>query len=220
MDTATATRLMEITTPLGKDLLFHRMSAREELGRLSEFEIDLLSTRNDIKFADILSKNVTVKLELANKSHRYFNGFVMRFAQVGMRGRYHLYRASVRPWLWFLTRTSDCRIFQKIKVPTSSNKCSMTTRSRTRNSSSPERIGNGSTCVQYRETDFNFVSRLMEQEGIYYYFKHVDGRHTMVLTDSYSGHSPFSGHEQISFIPRERARPEQKASATGRSHMR
>ena len=99
MDTATATRLMEITTPLGKDL-FHRMSAREELGRLSEFEIDLLSTRNDIKFADILSKNVTVKLELANKSHRYFNGFVMRFAQVGMRGRYHLYRASVRPWLW------------------------------------------------------------------------------------------------------------------------
>ena len=201
---------MEITTPLGKDLLFHRMNAREELGRLSEFEIDLLSPRNDIKFADILSKNVTVKLELANKSNRYFNGFVTRFAQIGMRGRYHLYHASVRPWLWFLTRTSDCRIFQKIKVPDILKQVFNDHKIADTKFELTGTYREWEYCVQYRETDFNFVSRLMEQEGIYYYFKHVDGRHTMVLTDSYSGHSPFPGHEQISFIPRDRARPEQE----------
>ena len=193
--TATTTRLMEITTPLGKDLLFHRMNAREELGRLSEFEIDLLSPRNDIKFADILSKNVTVKLELANKSDRYFNGFVTRFSQIGMRGRYHLYHASVRPWLWFLTRTSDCRIFQKIKVPHILKQVFNDHKIADTKFELTGTYREWEYCVQYRETDFNFVSRLMEQEGIYYYFKHVDGRHTMVLTDSYSGHSPFPGHE-------------------------
>src|SRR5688572_15097967 len=110
---ATAPRLpvMSITSPLGKDLMFYRMVAREELGRLSEFEIDLLSPRKDIKFADILGKNVTVNLELATSGERYFNGYVTRFSQIGMRGRYHLYHATVRPWLWFLTRTSDCKIF-------------------------------------------------------------------------------------------------------------
>ena len=112
-----ASRVMEISTPLGPDvLLFHRLHAREELGRLSELEIDLLSLRGDIKHTDILGKNVTVKLELG-QGERFFNGFVVRFAHVGMRGRYHVYHASVRPWLWFLTRMSDCRIFQKMTAP-------------------------------------------------------------------------------------------------------
>jgi len=108
---------MSITTPLKEALLFHRLSAREELGRLSEFEIDLLSTRKDIDFAGILGKNVTVRMELATGDERHFDGYVTRFSQIGMRGRYHLYHASVRPWLWFLTRTSDCKIFQGMTVP-------------------------------------------------------------------------------------------------------
>ena len=104
-------RAMEITTPLGKDvLLFNHMSAREELGRLSEFEIDLLSSRNDIDLDQVLSKNVTVNLELPMNKVRHFNGFVTRFSQVGMHGRYHHYHATVRPWLWFLTRTANCRM--------------------------------------------------------------------------------------------------------------
>src|SRR6185436_19203811 len=109
---------MEITTPLGADvLLFYGMHAREEMSRLSEFQIDLLSAKNDIKLDDILGKNVTVTLGLPNNSTRYFNGFVTRFAQGGMVGRYHHYQATVRPWLWFLTRTADCRIFQEMNVP-------------------------------------------------------------------------------------------------------
>src|SRR6185295_19681241 len=95
----------------------HRMSAREEIGRLSRFEIDLLSKKGDINLDDMLGKNVTVKLELATDRQRFFNGFVTRFAQGGSHGRYFLYRASVRPWLWFLTRTANCRMFQEMKVP-------------------------------------------------------------------------------------------------------
>jgi len=202
--------VMSIATPLDPDLLFHRMAAREELGRLSEFEIDLLSTRKDIKFADILGKSVTVKLEMANKQIRYFNGYVTRFSQIGMRGRYHLYHASVRPWLWFLTRTADCKIFQKMKVPDILKKVFADHSIAVTEFQLSATYRTWEYCVQYRETDFNFVSRLMEQEGIYYYFKHAAGNHTMVITDSYAGHTPFPGHQDISFIPHGRVRTEEE----------
>ena len=199
-------RVMEITTPLGEDvLLFHRMTAREELSRLSEFQIALLSDKGDIDLDTILGKNVTVKLELPGDKTRHFNGYVTRFAQVSMHGRYHLYQATVCPWLWFLTRTANCRIFQDMTVPDiikqifddypqiADVKKELTGTYRT-----------WEYCVQYRETDFNFVSRLMEQEGIYFYVKHTDGRHTLILPDSYSAHAPFEGYAALPFIPQER----------------
>ncbi|HMF97676.1 MAG TPA: contractile injection system protein, VgrG/Pvc8 family, partial [Vicinamibacterales bacterium] len=111
-------RVMEITTPLGDDvLLFHALHAREELGRLGEYRLDLLSPKADINVDDILGKNVTVKLALPDDSTRYFNGFVTRFVQGSKYGRYTRYYAVVRSWLWFLTRTTDCRIFQEMTVP-------------------------------------------------------------------------------------------------------
>ena len=199
-------RVMEITTPLGTDvLLFHSMAAREEMGRLFEFRITVLSARNDVDPNKLLGKNVTVKLELADGKARHFDSYVTRFAFVGPHGRYFRYEIVGRPWLWFLTRCADCRIFQNKKVPDIIK----------------EIFGKYSTaafdlgkltgtyhaweyCVQYRETDFNFVSRLMEQEGIYYYFTHQDGKHTLVLADSPSAHDPFAGYAEIPFIPEER----------------
>ncbi|MHB8473112.1 MAG: type VI secretion system Vgr family protein [Gammaproteobacteria bacterium] len=199
-------RVMEITTPLGEDvLLFYRMYASDELGRLSEYRIELLSAKGDIDLDKILGHNVTVKLELPEGEIRYFNGYVTRFAQIGMHGRYHLYQATVHSWLWFLTRTANCRIFQELTVPeiiakifddhpqVADVKQELTSSYR-----------KWEYCVQYRETDFNFVSRLMEQEGIYYYFRHVDGHHTLVLSDSISTHAAFSGYGSLAFIPQER----------------
>ncbi len=110
-------RVMEVTTPLGDDLLFHRLFAREEVSRISELQLDLLSAKKDVNLDDVLGKSFTVKLELPDSKFRYFNGYVTRFAQAGMHGRYHAYRATLRPWLWFLTRTADCRIFQEKTVP-------------------------------------------------------------------------------------------------------
>jgi type VI secretion system secreted protein VgrG len=197
---------MEIDTPLGADtLLFHGMHAQEELSRVSEFQVDLLSARGDIDLDDILGKNVTVKLALANDQTRFYNGYVTRFAQIGMYGRYHRYMAVVRPWPWFLSRTADCRIFQDMSVPdivqavfsdhtTAEFKLELT-----------QSYDKWTYCVQYRETDLNFVSRLMEHEGIYYYFRHSNGHNTLVLADSSSGHAPFvPGGDGLPFIPPDR----------------
>src|SRR5690348_3736706 len=107
-------RQMELTSPLEDALLFHGLHAREELGRLGDYQLDLLSKKDDIDIDDILGKNVTIKLALPDDSTRFFNGFVTRFAQGGTLGRYTRYHATVRSWLWFLTRTSDCRIFQEM----------------------------------------------------------------------------------------------------------
>ena len=205
-------RVMEIVTPLGEDvLLFHTMRGREELSRVSEYRLDLLSERNDINLDEILGQNVTLKVALPNDATRCFNGFVTRFAQHGMLGRYHRYHATVRPWLWFLTRTADCRIFQDMTVPdiveavfgdhSSADFASELTGSYRR----------WTYCVRYRETDFNFVSRLLEQEGIYYYFRHSEGHNTLVLTDSASQHVAFEGCEELPFIaPGDLARPERE----------
>jgi type VI secretion system secreted protein VgrG len=202
---------MEIITPLGEDvLLFHRMHAREELSRSSEFYLELLGDpQTVINLDDILGQNVTVKITLQDGSQRYFNGFVSRFSAGGRHGRYLRYTATVSPWPWFLTRTSDCRIFQEMTVreileevfadhPMADFKFDLT-----------ETYEKWTYCVQYRETDFNFVSRLLEHEGIYYYYKHIDGGHTMVLTDSIDKHEPFPGYEALRFIrPQELVRPD------------
>lgn len=202
-------RVMDITTPVGEDLLFHGMHARDEMSRLSEWNLDLVSLKNDINPDGILGKNVTIKLGLPDDSTRFFNGYVTRFSQGGAYGRYVRYFARVRPWLWFLTRTADCRIFQEMKVPdilkavfddhkTANVKFDLTNGYR-----------KWTYCVQYRETDFNFVSRLMEHEGIYYYFTHEEGKHTLVVTDSLSKHGPTPGYEELNFIaPGEMVRPE------------
>ena len=202
---------MKIDTPLAKDLLFHRMVAREELGRLSEFEIDLLSPRDDIAPNEILAKNVTVSMELASDGLRHFNGYVTRFTQTGMRGRYTLYHASVRPWMWFMTRTADCKIFQDKSIPEVIEEVFADHSIADYELDLKGQYSPWIYCVQYRETDFNFVSRLMEQEGIYYYLRHASGRHTMVITDSISGHAPFEGYETLPYIPLNRVRPEHEA---------
>ena len=202
-------RVMEITTPLGDDLLFHGMHAREEMSRLFEYQLDLLSVKPDIDVDKILGKNVTVKLALPDDSTRYFNGFVTRFSQGARYGRYTRYSAIVRPWLWFLTRTTDCRIFQEMTVPDIVKKVFADHPTADFAFELTGSYKKWVYCVQYRETDFNFVSRLLEQEGIYYYVRHTDGHNTVVLTDSTSKHVPTPGYEKISFIsPEEVVRAE------------
>src|SRR5690349_6469914 len=108
-------RVMEISTPLGPDvLLFHRMHATEELSRVPEFRLELLSPRGDIKPEELLGKNVTVTVMLADDTPRHFNGFVSRFSAGRLFGRYYRYFAVVRPWIWFMSRTADSRIFQEM----------------------------------------------------------------------------------------------------------
>jgi len=195
-------RELEIATPLGEDvLLLTSMSGTEQLGRPFRFELELTSEDHNIKYADIVGQNVTIRLNLSEDKARYFNGFVSRFTQKLAAGQMASYQATVVPWLWFLTRTADCRIFQEMTVPDIIEKVF-----RDHGFTDFERSlsGNYRTwpyCVQYRETDFNFISRLMEQEGIYYFFKHENGKHSLVLADSASAHEPYPEFEELEYHP-------------------
>jgi len=195
-------RDIKVTTPLGDDvLLFRRMSATEQLGRLFNYQLDLLSDNRNIKLSDLLGQLVTVQLKTSKSEKRYFNGHVSRFSLVGMAENLYAYQVTLKPWLWFLTRTADCRIFQKQTVPDIVKKVF-----RDNGYSDFEENLNATYrqweyCVQYRETDFNFVSRLLEQEGIYYYFKHEDGKHTLVLADSIEAHESVPNYDEIPYFP-------------------
>ena len=198
-------RGIAVSTVLGDDvLLLQRMAGEESLGRLSEFHLDLLSTDADIGLESVLGTNATVRYQQPKGGVRYFNGFVSEFRYVGERGNYAAYEMTLRPWLWFLTRTSDCRIFQNKKVPDI-----ITDLFREHGFTDYEDALTGDYreweyCVQYRETDFDFVSRLMEQEGIYYYVKHHNGNHQIVLADSYSAHDIYPDYSEIPCMPSDR----------------
>ena len=187
-------------------LLFQEMQGTEQLGRLFEYRIRLLSVKGDVRIADVLGKTMHVRLDLHADEKRYFHGVVTRFSRHGRQGSLHAYEAILRPALWLLTRSSNCRIFQeKTAVDILKEVCEDAAyggqiKLRFDTSGTPARRP---YCVQYRESDFHFVSRLLEEEGIYYYFEHTDHAHTMVLADAYGAHREAAGYETVSFHPDE-----------------
>ncbi len=194
-------RSIQVFSPLADDtLLFYRMHGQEALSEPFEYQVELLSTNANIDPDDLLGKNLTIALEMGNGKQRYFSGCVTRFGQYRNVNEYAYYRAEVRPWLWFLTRTSNCRIFQN---KTATDIIQKVFRDQGLNDFKLKLNGSYSSreyCVQYRETDFNFVSRLMEEEGIYYYFSHERGKHTLTLADAAGAHTKYPGYEKIPFI--------------------
>jgi type VI secretion system secreted protein VgrG len=194
-------RMMELSTPLGKDLLFRELRGREELGRPSAFELSALSTRADIKPSDLLGKSITVKLELVKGGFRYFNGYVTRFSQGTILGKYYEYQMTVNAWLWFLTRTSDCKIFQEKTAPEIIKEVFGDHKMAIFEDALSGSYAKREYTVQYRETDFAFLTRIMEEEGIYYYFEHKDGKHTLKLVDSESGHKKLENKASIAYYP-------------------
>jgi len=193
-------REIQVFTPLGADdLLFYRMNGRESVSEPFEFEVELLSEKPDINPDKLLGQPFSIGILLQDGSWRYFNGFVTRFGHYGKQDVFAYYRATIRPWLWILTRVSNCRIFENKSAPDiiksvfsdlgfSDFKVKLTGSYAARE-----------YCVQYRETDFNFVSRLMEEEGIHYYFTHEKGKHYLVLADSPSAHTKIANYDKIPF---------------------
>ncbi len=182
-------RELSVSTPLGDDVLLLRsFSGHESLSHLFEYELEMLSTDDAIDPTAIVGHRITFEMNPTGNAPRYFNGFVNRFRYVGQTDLSTTYRATVVPWTWFLTQTTDCRIFQNKSVPQIIEqifadlsfdhfKFALTGRYEPRE-----------YCVQYRETDFEFVSRLMEEEGIFYFFLHDADRHTLVMADQTSAY--------------------------------
>jgi type VI secretion system secreted protein VgrG len=184
-------RHIAISTPLGENVLLLRgFHGSEAISQPFHFNLDLLSENESISFKDVVGKDATLRIFDADGAERHWHGFVSRFSQAGQNRRFTVYHAEMVPWLWFLTRTADCRIFQNQKVPDIIQKIFKDLsfhdfELRLYGDFSPRDY-----CVQYRETDFNFVSRLMEEEGIYYYFRHEQGKHVLVLANDPAAHEP------------------------------
>lgn len=204
MSATQSNRDVAVKTALGTDVLvFKRMYASEELGRLSEFRIEMASEKLDISIADILGTDLTVSLELPEGGTRYYHGIVTRFSYLGWRDGAPSYEALVHPALWLLTRQSNCRIFQeKTALDIIKEVCGDPAYGGLISLDVGALSGTPATrpyCVQYRESDFNFISRLLEEEGIYYFFEHLDGSHRVVLADSYGAHAPVANYASIVF---------------------
>jgi len=204
-------RLLAIGTALpdADALLLKSCSVSEQLGRLFQIELELRSIDPAIDFDKLVGSNATVRVQTPGGATRYFNGCVSRFVQTEQHENYAHYRATLVPWLWLLTRTADCRIFQKKKVPDIIEEVFKAHGFKDYELKLSGNYPEWEYCVQYRETDFNFVSRLMEQEGIYYFFTHEDGAHKVVLADAPSAHETVKDYETLIYRTRAQAEKNQ-----------
>lgn len=182
-------RPIRVDTPLGKDvLLLAGFSGAEAISQLFSFQLEMLAEGNRVvAFDKMLGQKVTISLELPEGKQRYFNGIVSRFSQgeqvVGQNPNEYFtaYRAEIVPQFWLLTRRAQSRIFQHLSVPDILKQVleGIDADYRLQGTFHPRDY-----CVQYRETDFNFASRMMEEEGIFYFFEHSNGSHKLVVTDA------------------------------------
>jgi type VI secretion system secreted protein VgrG len=166
------------------------------LGQPFEFHVEALSEEENIDFDKALGQACTIKLKTYEQKERFFCGILTeaQWVGTGTGGQlgYSHYRLVLRPWVSLLAHRANCRIFPKMKVTEIIEQVfkdagfSSDTDFKFCTHGTYEEI---KYCVQYRETDFAFVSRLMEQYGIYYFFEHQDGQHKMMLADSYASHS-------------------------------
>ncbi|MCB1125902.1 MAG: type VI secretion system tip protein VgrG, partial [Verrucomicrobiae bacterium] len=184
-------------------LLLRNFTWHEELGRMPVGTLDLVSTDHDIRYGDYIGKKVTIRLDMENDGCRYFHGYLTSIQQLTPEGRLAHFRATVHPWYWLHGKTTDCRIFQGppdegITVPAIIeqifNERGLGAFENKLNETSHYR--KWEYCVQYRESELDFLSRLMEQEGISYFFVHGETDHAMYLVDASScyqdaGYQPF-----------------------------
>ncbi len=183
-------RLLSIASPLGKDeLLLTSFQGTEVISDLFEFQVDALSGNHSISPQELIGKPVTITIQ--NRLERSFNGYVSRFTYGEVKAdNLRLYQLTVVPWLWFLTQTSNHRIFQnktsKEIISQVFQDCGFTDFDYRAEGNNARR----EYCVQYNESDFDFVSRLLEEDGISYYFEQKKDSHVLHIVDAQNAFLP------------------------------
>jgi type VI secretion system secreted protein VgrG len=204
MATTQKNRLLSITTPLGEDfLLINRLTASEEISSLFSFEVELLHAEEQpgyeataVDEKAILGQSVTIEINQRDRTKRSLSGMVNRFSYGHRDTRFSYYHATIVPRIWLLTQINQSRIFQHKTVPDILSEVfegfevsyEVQGEFKARN-----------YCVQYRETDWDFASRLMEEEGIYYFFEHSDGKHKIILGNTPQSHPDCPSKSDVSF---------------------
>ncbi len=176
-------RVLRVSSSLDSPLIATSMRCIEALSEPFRIELTFLSEADDIDFSEVLGKSMTVTVDLPGQTTRYWNGVVTAFTQSGRDDNFSYYAALVQPKLARLALQSNCRIFQDMKVDDILEELlAGIEEKKTAYTHAEERLPHNYR-VQYGETDFAFVSRLMEEAGIFYYFEHDEKKHTMVLCD-------------------------------------
>ncbi len=189
-------RAMALTTPLGKDvLLLVGLTGREAISKLFSFQLELLATNDTpVAFEKLLGQKISIKMLMPGDKERYFSGIVQRVSQGKRDETFTRYRIEMAPQFWLWTKKVQSRIFQQLSVP-----------------DILKQVFNGldvtleiqgtfyprDYCVQYRESDFDFASRLMEEEGIYYYFTHEADGHKMIVANTPRSHRDVPAQPEV-----------------------
>ena len=193
-------RVITAKTPLDESKLkFSRMTGEEEISRCFSYVTTFATEDINIAVEDVLGKDVTIKV-VGSDSERFFHGFVDEFALTEFGGERLEYVAVLRPWLWFLSKTTDNRIFQDMSVldiieEVFSVYPDATFEKRLQATYEPREY-----CVQYDESDLDFVQRLLEHEGIFYFFEHGDGEHRLILIDNMSDLASVPGYDTLPYV--------------------
>lgn len=195
-----AQRTASFTTSSGQDkFALIKFEASEALSELFTYNIEAASKTDNADLQSIMSEKCSIKFTLKNKSERVLNGTLVDAQWLGRQDDLQIYRFTLRPWLWLLSQRADCRIFKNKTALDIIKEIFGKEGSASFEDRTSETLQPIDYCVQYRETDLDFVLRLMEQYGVYYYFKHSDGDHKLVLCDSRSGHDEVAAAAEPSF---------------------
>jgi type VI secretion system secreted protein VgrG len=202
-------RQLTLITPLGKDaVLINGFKGREAISALTELELDMLSLpENPIQPALLIGKRVTLGISYNETGRRYFNGIVRSLELVSHDSTLDVsempvlvYRAVVVPSLWLLTLNTQTRVFQNLTVieivKGVLGSYYITPKNDTQATYQPLDY-----CTQYRETDYDFVTRLLEQHGIFFYFTHTENDHVMVLADNAGQLAPCPVKNTYNYMP-------------------
>lgn len=198
-------RLLRIDTPLGKDyLLLNELELTEELSDLFYCKVQLLhgeETKDyeptEIDAASILGQNVTVMLKQSDGTTRKLNGIVNSFSTGDRDARFSYYQATIVPRVWLLTQNIQSRIFQHKSVPEIVKEIleDFDFSMQVQDDFKPRNY-----CVQYQESDFQFIRRILEEEGIYFYFEHTDTSHKMIIADTPKSHQDAPTKNSITYL--------------------
>ncbi|MBK8811992.1 MAG: type VI secretion system tip protein VgrG [Acidobacteria bacterium] len=201
-------RVIAIETLFGKDvLLLYEMDGAEAISDLFEFDLSMHSTNHGLPLDALIGENATVSIRLPDGSVRFVNGIVSEFRHSGTfllrDGRdaslLSHYEAKLVPWFWALKLNRDCRIFQNKNVPEIVREIFGEHSSASFQMRLTGDYPRREYCVQYRESDFDFISRLLEEEGIFYFFEHSESDHKLILSDSPVHFRPSPFHPLIDF---------------------
>jgi len=195
-----AERHLELTTPLGEDkLLIKQFHGTEQLSTCFEYVLSLYSEDHNLDADKLLGNHVSIRMRCGAQPERYIDGIACEFGHTGWTGRYATYHLTLRPWFWLLTNRTDSRVFQNRtsleilrEVVDGWQDADFEIDLRVQEPPSEREI-----CVQYAESDFNFVTRLLEDDGLYFFFEHEKNKHKLVVADGKDAHKPAPSFEEL-----------------------